>query len=212
MVVIAIIIMFAVFIVGEWLFLRYEEKNKKMEQKIPHTVESNRERYYHPGHTWVELNPEDRSVLVGLDTFTSKIIGPVDKIDLPREGQIIQQGNPIWTLIRGSRRLTQVAPMTGKVVKVNSQGTSKESWLVKLSPIELRQNLNNLLKGELADKWTLWSKSQFVLKFVPNPVPVYQDGGELTDDLCKDLTDEQWDKVQKEFFYLPVRHNHSERK
>ena len=210
MVVLAIIIMFAIFIIAEWFYLQYQGGKQIDEEKIPQILDTHIERYYHPGHTWVELNPEDRTVHIGLDSFTRKIIGTVDRIDLPKEGNIIQQGSPLWTLIRGSRQLTQVTPVTGKVIQVNSPGL--EQWLVKLIPLDLHKNLNNLLHGDLAEKWLDWSKSQFVMKFVPNQVPVYQDGGELVDDLCKNMTEEQWKKVQKEFFCPPLQRNQLERK
>ena len=57
-----------------------------------------------------------------------------------------------------------------------------------------------MLHGELADKWMETAKSQFVQKFPQSVVPVYQDGGELIDDVGDTLSNEEWEAVKVEFF------------
>ena len=201
MIIVGMMVMFTIFILGELIYIRYFEKREILIRKEGKTMQKSNERYYHPGHTWVELNQVEQTVEVGMDKFTQKIVGQVEEIELPRIGQVIQQGSPLWTLIRAHRRLTQVAPISGKVVDVKTMDKSTNSWLIKLRPFELSFNLNNLFEGEIADKWLDWSKTLFIQKFENRLGPVYQDGGELKEGIIDELTDDQWSRVQKEFFY-----------
>jgi hypothetical protein len=61
------------------------------------------DRYYHPGHTWASVS-EDGSIKVGFDDFTRRFIGRIDSIDLPRVGDILQQGGIGWKLKRSYRK------------------------------------------------------------------------------------------------------------
>ena len=201
MVIVALIIMFAVFILGEWIYLHFREKDLVQDTHKIKESEIVKERYYHPGHTWVDLNPEDLTVEIGMDSFTNKVFGQVEKIDFPQKGEIIHQGNPIWKLIRGNRNLVQVSPMSGKVLDVNSNSFNAENWIIKLRPVELQQNLNNLFQGDLVEKWQAWSKNLFVQRLSNQLSVVYQDGGELRDNLSEEISDAQWEKIQCEFFY-----------
>jgi glycine cleavage system H protein len=211
MIVIGVILFFTFFIICEWIYIKVFDKEGVPEKKVKPTFFMNTERYYHPGHTWVELKGEDQSAEIGPDSFTQKIMGPVEEIELPHTGQIIHQGNPLWTFIRGKRRLTQVSPITGKVMEVNAEVANNKTsatqpadgttWMIKIHPLEVRQNLNNLMQGALARRWQDMTKTLFTQNFFSQLGPVYQDGGELADDVNQKITDEQWNKIQSEFFY-----------
>ena len=201
MTIIAVIILFTLFILGEWVYMQFFEKKGAVEKKAKPTIPVTTERYYHPGHTWVELKSDDGTAEIGTDSFTRKIMGSIEQITLPQTGQMVQQGSPLWTLSHGTRRLTQISPVSGKVVEVNGPEKNKEGWLVKIKPVDLRRNLNNLLHGDIVRYWQDWSKTQFVLKFTDSDIPVYQDGGELRNDVSEIIPDSQWEKIQQEFFY-----------
>jgi len=73
---------------------------------------------YHPGHTWA-LNEGPSLVRVGLDDFASKLMGKVERIQLPQRGQWIRQGQKIATIYRDGAAVDMVSPIEGSVADVN---------------------------------------------------------------------------------------------
>jgi len=165
--------------------------------------------FAHPSHTWVQVIQPDL-VTVGLDRFTSSVFGTIQKIDLPREGDRIHQGNPVWKIKRGERELIQASPVSGRVVEVNrkltenpkllNQGRMEDNWIMKIAPLRLAREARNLLTGETLSWWNQATKEQLVSALVPSSFPVLQEGGEIKPDLGDELTPEQWGKVARQFF------------
>jgi glycine cleavage system H lipoate-binding protein len=164
--------------------------------------------YFHPTHSWAKVT--DDVVTVGIDEFTNKLIGRVQKLEIPKVGSYLQQGQTAWKLTRGRRELPQSSPVEGEVMEINSEllqnpakineSPYKDGWILKIKPNALRQNLKNLLHGETAKNWLENARSQFVLRFADEVGPVCQDGGELIDNAGELLTDAEWNEVLKEFF------------
>jgi glycine cleavage system H lipoate-binding protein len=218
MVFIIVLLMFLVLITIDWI--RTRRKVKVLESSIvPMSASVNEaqpvpaggiaEKYYHPGHTWVRV-AGNSPVTIGSDDFARKVIGRIDDIELPQVGQLLKQGEIAWLLKSGERMLPQVAPISGKVIEVNAQlehdptlvnhSPYRYGWVLKLQPTELRENLRNLLHGQLAVRWMESVKAQFVRKFMPAIGTVMQDGGELIDDIGSKLSGEEWQAIVQEFF------------
>ena len=162
--------------------------------------------FAHPNHTWVEAIQPDLAY-VGTDEFTKSVFGSVEKFELPEKGDIIVQGGKAWSLKRGERELTQRAPVSGEVVEINPELLKnpkalfqKETWILKIQPTKLRQELKNLLHGNLLRRWNQAVKEQLIATFTTSEFPVLQEGGEVKPGLGDELTSEQWNKVRKEFF------------
>jgi len=76
--------------------------------------------FVHPGHAWVEvLQPS--LVAVGTDDFVRSVFGSIEKLTLPEQGTLIQQGGKAWMLNRGERELIQTSPISGRVMEVNKE-------------------------------------------------------------------------------------------
>jgi len=167
------------------------------------------QRYFHQGHTWATATAGG-TVTLGIDNFAQKVIGAIDDIELPKVGRLLKQGRIAWKLHRGNRVLPQLAPIDGTVVEVNNdlqqnlslanQSPYERGWVLKVRPSRLKENLRNLLHGQLAEKWTELAKSQLAARFPQSLGPVYQDGGELIDGVGNTLTEEEWEIVKREFF------------
>ncbi len=164
--------------------------------------------YYHPTHSWAKVT--DDVVTVGIDEFAKKVFGRSNRIDVPKVGSYLQQGQPAWKLYRDKRKLTQSAPVEGNVVDVNekllkdpskiNEATNGDGWILKIKPFSLRKNLKNLLHGETAKRWLENARAQFVTRYATEVGPVCQDGGELIENAGDLLTDEEWNEVLDEFF------------
>jgi len=164
--------------------------------------------YFHPTHSWAKVT--DDVVTVGIDEFTNKLMGKVQRMDIPKVGSYLQQGQTAWKLQRGKRELAQSSPVEGEVVAINeelmnnpakiNESPYKDGWILKIRPTSLRQNLKNLLSGETAKNWLENARSQFVLRFSSEVGLVCQDGGELIDNAGELLTEAEWNEVLNEFF------------
>ncbi len=169
------------------------------------------DRYFHPGHTWAMISGS-HSVTVGIDDFSSRVIGNLSKIELPTIGQRIHQGDPFALLYHGSRNLVQVSPISGKIVEVNKKlkrnlGLINDSplehgWIVKVLPTSLETDLRNLLKGIVADGWQDAVRTQLIQLFSPRIGTVVQDGGQLVQSLGDHLSDDEWNSLVRHFFPL----------
>jgi len=83
-----------------------------------------------PGHTWAAVD-EDGETRVGIDDFATKLIGRIDEVMLPNLGMIAQKGQPLFSVRRGKRRVPFRAPVSGRVVNVNSRVSSSAEALDK---------------------------------------------------------------------------------
>ena len=71
------------------------------------------------GHAWASTF-EDGTVRVGLDDFARRIIGKVESIELPNLGMTVQRGTPLFTVRQGRHSVPFLAPVSGRVIEVNS--------------------------------------------------------------------------------------------
>jgi len=167
------------------------------------------DRYYHPGHTWATVSSTHK-VTIGVDDFTTQMIGEVDRAELPEQGQTIHQGEPFAVLHRQGRSITEVAPVSGRVIDVNRRlkhhpGALADSpfgsgWIAKIIPTNLEKDLRNLLKGTVAEGWRETVRMQLIQRMAPNVGTVMQDGGQIVPNLADHLTEEEWNYLVKEFF------------
>jgi len=165
--------------------------------------------FVHPRHAWVEVI-EPNLVAVGTDGFTRSVFGSIEELSIPEVGTTIEQGGKAWKLKRGERQVVQTSPISGRVVEINQelvdnpqilvQKETKKNWILKVKPIRLKKELQNLLHGNILNRWNQAVKEQLVATLSTASFPVLQEGGEIKPDLGDELTSEQWEKVSQEFF------------
>lgn len=118
--------------------------------------------HYHQGHSWVEQEGPDVGT-IGVDDFAQKLIGPLDFIDLPRVGALLEQGEKAWRLGSNSTIIDILSPVAGEVMAINNQVLDDpqvvnrdpygNGWLLKVRAPKMKSNMTNLLKGKLASAW-----------------------------------------------------------
>jgi glycine cleavage system H protein len=164
---------------------------------------------YHPGHTWA-LNEGPSLVRVGLDDFASKLIGKVERIQLPQRGQWIRQGQKIATIYRDGAAVDMVSPIEGSVADVNDTVARDpklahndpygEGWLITVQSPDAKTNFRNLLGGAMARWWTEESAGRLQRKMPVLAGAMAQDGGVAIDNLTDQIPDQEWATIAKEFF------------
>lgn len=165
---------------------------------------------YHPGHTWA-LSESPSLVRVGMDEFSSKLVGKIDQVTLPQRGQWVRQGQKIWSMVRNGVKVDMVSPIEGSIADVNEAvGKDPElarrdpygdGWMVTVQSPDAKTNFRNLLTGALA-KWWMEEAAARLQKRVPALAmagAVAQDGGVAVDDLSAGMSDEKFAELAKEF-------------
>jgi len=118
--------------------------------------------YISPEHTWVsvEMTGEGR---IGLDDLFHKTVGKPTSITLPKEGQQIAKGQPLFVLRRGEHSLTFRSPLSGRVSHVNHElefnldlmrvRPYEHGWICNIDPSNLTGDLADLTLGADAVAW-----------------------------------------------------------
>jgi len=164
---------------------------------------------YHSGHAWAAK--ETRNVVrVGLDDFAVRLLGKVDRINLPARGRWLRQGEKGWTVVRGSHSFEMLSPIEGEVVDVNTEVMNDPSlmhrepygagWLLAVNSPAADSNLKNLLRGRVAQQWMEVSVETFRTHVSPAAGAHLQDGGHAIADLLSELPEERWEEVVGELF------------
>ena len=86
-------------------------------------------------HTWVnvEMNGTAR---VGIDDFARKIIGKIDKVELPKLGTEIRKGDLLLSIKHGSQAVELSSPISGKITLLNTEHVEHPDWIAS-KPFEL---------------------------------------------------------------------------
>jgi CheY-like chemotaxis protein/glycine cleavage system H lipoate-binding protein len=108
------------------------------------------------GHTWAAMF-EDGTVRVGIDDFARKLLGTVDGIEFPNLGMTVAVGQPLFTVTQGTRRVSFLSPVSGKVLE-NNNGLGKhldalettaygENWICVIDADKLDAEIKELKIG-----------------------------------------------------------------
>jgi len=165
--------------------------------------------YYLRGHTWARVEYGGR-VRVGLDDFALRLLGPQDRIELPRLGATTGQNRPGVTLQRDSHEAAALSPVDGKVVAVNPEVRRKaetangspysQGWLMVIQPKSLRKNLKNLLFGTESLAW-IDDEANRLSQMVSETTgyAMAAAGGEAVSDIYGSVPGLDWDQLATSF-------------
>ena len=148
-----------------------ERQSRPQVHLITHSVGADRSRhkinvpagvFISPAHAWISLELSG-VVRVGLDDFAQRLLGPIDGLALPVAGQRIEKGAPLFSIIKGSRRLSVPSPVNGVVASVNSaldghmeyvhMQPYELGWICTVDPANLPGDLQSLVIGANAVAW-----------------------------------------------------------
>ncbi len=216
MVVVLVVATFLVAIVINAVLVRWLAQ-KKAEQLVSQGVadeqlgepaNADRDLMFHEGHTWVKLIKA--VVSVGMDDFTQRLVGRIDRIEVPKPGTRVKKGQKLWTVHFGDKMFTQVAPVSGTVVEVNERLISDPTvinrspyaagWVLKIVPDSLNEELPELFSPSKFEKWTYSQKARFFPDFLPDLQPAYGDGGELVNGAARQMDEARWRELSEKLF------------
>jgi glycine cleavage system H protein len=166
-------------------------------------------RSYHPGHAW--LVPERQGVMrVGADEFAAALVGRIERVELPRPGQWIRQGQRVLSFYKDGVKTEMVSPTEGEVLEVNSalledpallrQDPYGKGWMFVVHVPDEENTSRNLVPKALISEWMRDSVSRLYGLQPQLAGAVAADGGRPVDDILAGLPDANWRAVTAEFF------------
>ncbi len=119
--------------------------------------------YYHVEHSWAKV--EDDVVVVGMTDFFQKEAGDIVFVDLPEEGDEVEQ-DEVCGKIQSRKWIGKLcAPVSGEIVEVNEDLEDDttlintdpygEGWIIKIEPSNLEEDLERLMKGDAVKEWLM---------------------------------------------------------
>lgn len=158
------------------------------------------DRLYHRGQTWVKKE-SDGTVIVGLTDLARRVMGRVDKVDLPKPGENVTANGRGWTMSREGVAVRVLAPVSGEVVET---GGPDKGYYLRLKPANGTLNTAHLLKGAEISGWVRSQLDRLQILVTPEgSTASLADGGVLVEDLPKAQPEANWDKVCGEMFLEP---------
>lgn len=219
MTVLLVIVTFAVFIAVDMILNRKrvpalsmaEESEAKLSEaaseifsgfRVPAALR------YHPGHTWL-LRERKNVHRVGADEFAAILAGPVDRIELPKPGHWVRQGQKVIALYRGEDKIEMVSPVEGEVVEVNPELANNphlmredpygQGWLMTVFAPDEEGPARNLLPANLLNSWMKDAAEGFFGLQPQLAGATAADGGRPSKDATANLPVAVWRKAAKQF-------------
>lgn len=219
MVVILVLATFLVFVIIDWVINR---------GKVPHTVAAKEATpdailqgdyvagfhipsniSYHPGHGW--LARERKNVMrVGANEFAAALAGKLEKIELPKRGQWLRQGQKFLTLFRNGESVEMVSPVEGEVVEVNLEVANNPlllrqdpygaGWLLSVHVPDEESVTRNLIPKSLVREWMRDAVERLYARQPAVAGAFAADGGRPTQDLLAETPNVNWKQTAEEFF------------
>jgi glycine cleavage system H protein len=162
---------------------------------------------YHAGHTW--LQRERKNVhRVGADEFAAVVAGPVEKIELPKPGQWVRQGQKVFAFVRGGEKVEMVSPVEGEVLDVNAEIAANpqllredpygKGWLMTVFAPDEEGPSRNLLPANLLRSWMKEASESFYRLQPQLAGATAADGGRASKDATANMSAEEWKRVANE--------------
>ena len=170
---------------------------------VPETVS------YHSGHSWL-MQERKNVVRVGADEFAAALLGKIERIELPKPGQWIRQGQKVLTFFRDGVKTEMVSPTEGEVMEVNNDLLKNpttlrndpygKGWLVAVHVPDEENTTRNLVPKGLVREWMRDAAERLYARQPALAGAVAADGGSPVEDLLAGLPDANWAGVTGEFF------------
>ena len=164
---------------------------------------------YHQGHAWLYRERKNLA-RVGADEFAAVLAGKVDKIELPRPGQWIRQGQTAWSITRNGETVAMVSPTEGEVVEINTEVIDNpallrsdpygKGWLMTVHVPDEETTQRNLVPKPMVGAWMRQAVERLYAVQPELAGAVAADGGRPVDDIFEHLPNADWKTLTREFF------------
>ncbi len=164
---------------------------------------------YHSGHSWLARERKN-AIRFGVDEFAAALVGKVERIELPRPGQWIRQGQKVLSFYRGAEKTEMVSPTEGEVMEINSDVLENpallredpygKGWLVSVHVPDEENTGRNLVPKSMVRNWMRESVERLYALQPKLAGAMAADGGRPAEDLLAGIPSAKWKDVTGEFF------------
>lgn len=164
---------------------------------------------YHPGHSWL-VRERKNVVRIGADEFAAALLGKVERLELPKPGTWVRQGQKILSFYRDGVKTEMVSPTEGEVMEVNSelledptalrQDPYGKGWLMSVHVPDEENTGRNLIPRGLVGQWMRDAVERLYAEQPALAGTVAADGGRPADDVLAALPNANWKEITGEFF------------
>ena len=166
-------------------------------------------------HTWVSRG-QDGVATVGIDHFLGGLLGVVQSIALPREGECVSSVAEDIVLSEGEKSLSLGTPVSGRVVAVNAdvirdpglvrKDPYGDGWLFRVDTNFRELQTPPVFEGAFAVQW-IKKQSELVRDFLASRGPglqpaTLQDGGLPVEGILKKYDGAVWKEFHRAFTSL----------
>jgi glycine cleavage system H protein len=112
------------------------------------------EYYYTKDHEWAQV--DENIVTIGVTEFAQQALGEIVYVELPEEGQKVNQGEPFGVVESVKAVSDLYAPVSGTVIEVNTSLTDdpavlndnpmNDGWLIRIE-MDSEKELANLMRA-----------------------------------------------------------------
>lgn len=166
--------------------------------------------YVHPAHGWAKAETPG-SATVGVDALAIAALGLEFSIESPPVGTRVVQGQSLFTLFCGERRLEVKAPFSGVVSDVNHEVADKPAlvkdspygagWVVWLEGVNVSAERGRLVNGSGIRAWFRSEVDRLTEALGTRQAALTMaDGGVLDSDLSSHIDDAKWNEIASTFF------------
>jgi glycine cleavage system H lipoate-binding protein len=164
---------------------------------------------YHPGHSWV-MRERKRLARVGVDEFAAALMGRIERVELPRPGTWLRQGQKAFSFYRDGEKTEVLSPTEGEVIEVNREIASDASllrkdpygagWLLMVNVPDEETVSRNLIPAGMVRNWIRDAVERLYSLQPQLAGAVAADGGRPAEDLLATLPGASWTEVTADFF------------
>lgn len=164
---------------------------------------------YHPGHSWL-VRERKSLVRIGADEFAAALLGKIERIELPKPGQWIRQGQKVIAFYRDGVKTEMVSPTEGEVTEINAEAAVNpallrrdpygKGWLMAVHVPDEESTSRNLIPKGLVREWMRDAVERLYSRQPALAGAVAADGGRPAEDLLAALPDANWKDTTSEFF------------
>jgi len=176
-------------------------------EKSLQPLENGAKKMYHQSHSWIQPSNEGY-VYIGFDSIISTLFTSDVRIDdLPLVGSHIPQGTKIWEVGIRDHKVTQLAPVSGKVIDINPAcklnvpmptPDIEKSWIIKMRTDDLNQEANNLIRSAQANMLNVALKDELIL--FAQKGNYLNDGGRIDPEYIAKMPEDEWQILVNTFF------------
>ncbi len=162
--------------------------------------------YYSPWHTWLAPAGEG-TAKIGLDPLAERLLPHATRLEVVAPGTCVRAGEPFAQLAAGPRTLTLRAPADAMVIGVSHHAARmprvvarepyRRGWLAVVAA--RTEAYASLRHGPGAAYWLRAEEQRMQHRFEDTLGYAAADGGDLVAPGMELLTDEQWNRLVREF-------------